>query len=133
MTELIAMIAGPYLLITGAGILVSGSFYKRMISAQECADPILINLSGASHFVVGMTVAVNHFLWASPAEIVVSLVGVAAALKGTGLILIPDRMKKLSKMETRSLVATAAGFILVGTFLTYVGFILGWASRELSI
>lgn len=121
MTHHIALIAGPYLLITGLGFLISGDFYKRMIEAQGSADPILINLSGATHLVVGLTVLVNHFRWTNPAEVVVSLVGVAASLKGASLILVPDRMMTSPQMSNGGVVITGIGFCVIGAYLTGVG------------
>ncbi len=122
MTETIALIAGPYLLVTGLGFLLSEDFYRRMIIAQSKADPILLNLSGASHFVVGMTVLVNHWRWSTSAEIVVSLVGMAATLKGTGLILAPDRMMKSHQMGRHGLLISGITFLSIGAYLVYIGF-----------
>lgn len=121
MTEYIALIAGPYLLITGLGFLISSDFYKRMIAAQGSADPILINLSGATHLVVGLTVLVNHFRWTSPAEIVVTLVGAAASLKGVSLILFPDRMQASAQMSKVGIAFTGLGFCVIGAYLIWVG------------
>ncbi len=122
MTETIALIAGPYLLVTGLGFLLSEDFYRRMIIAQSKADPILLNLSGASHFVVGMTVLVNHWRWSTSAEIVVSLVGMAATLKGTGLILVPDLMMKSHQMGRHGLLISGITFLSIGAYLVYIGF-----------
>lgn len=123
MTELIARIAGPYLLLTGLGFLISTRFYRRMIAGQTGADPILINLSGAAHFIVGLTLLANHFLWTSAAEIVVSLTGVAATLKGAGLILLPERLTQAPQMGKAGLYATGAAFICVGAYLVGVGYL----------
>lgn len=123
MTELIASIAGPYLFVTGLGFLISRHFYKQMIAAQSTADPILINLSGATHFVVGATVLANHFRWSSLPEVVVSLVGLAAAMKGVTLIVVPERSQDSPKMKAAGLLATSAGFLAVGAYLLYVAFV----------
>ena len=123
MTELIARIAGPYLVLPGLGMLASPRFYRRMIAAQPAADPILINLSGAVHVVVGLTLLANHFLWASAAEIVVSLTGVAALLKGAGLIVLPEKLARAPQMGAWGLRVTAAAFIAVGGYLVGIGYV----------
>ncbi len=120
MTELIASIAGPYLFVTGLGFLISRDFYRRMIAAQQKADPILINLSGATHFVVGAILLANHFRWSSIAESVVSLVGLAAVLKGVTLIVVPERTQSSPQMGNTGFLATSAGFLAVGTYLLIV-------------
>lgn len=93
-----------------------------MIAAQSSADPILINLSGAAHFVVGATVLANHFRWSNLPEIVVTIVGLAAALKGTVLIVVPERTQESPQMKYAVLLAISAGFLIVGAYLTYIGF-----------
>lgn len=57
--EQTALIGGAYLLMTGAGFLLQPSFYLSMIERQDQAEPMLINLSGACHFIVGLIVVVN--------------------------------------------------------------------------
>ena len=122
MTELIASIAGPYLFVTGLGFFISSSFYQRMIAAQSDVNPILLNLSGAVHFVVGMTVLANHFKVSSAAGAIVTLVGAAAVLKGVSLIVFPDYMTKSQQMGKRGVLATGAAFAATGAYLSYVGY-----------
>ncbi|TQV82054.1 hypothetical protein [Denitrobaculum tricleocarpae] len=122
MTQTIAMIAGPYLLVTGLGFLLSADFYQRMIASSTNAEPMLVNLSGAAHFVVGLVILVQHFQWSSAPEIAVSLVGIAAAVKGTALVAIPDLTLKSSRPAGTGLKLSAIGFLAAGGYLTYVGY-----------
>ncbi|MDD9721050.1 hypothetical protein PVW51_10110 [Sulfitobacter sp. PR48] len=123
MTELIARIAGPYLLLTGLGFAVSRNFYQRMVMGNAQADPILLNLSGAVHFIVGLIVLNNHFRWSGLAEIVVSIIGIAAAAKGAALIAVPEMTLQTPKTTGRVLTASTVGFILAGVYLCYVGYL----------
>lgn len=122
MTELIAKIAGPYLLLTAIGFAVSRGFYERMVMGNEKADPVLLNLSGAAHFIVGMVILVNHFKWASIAQGAVTLLGLAAVAKGASLIAIPEATLKTPKTIGSVLTGSTIGFALAGLFFTYVGF-----------
>ena len=122
MTELIARIAGPYLLLTAIGFLTSRGFYTRMVMGNEKADPILLNLSGAAHFIVGMVVLVNHFEWGSIAEGAVTLLGIAAALKGAALIAVPETTLKSPKTVGTALTGSTIGFGLMGLYFTFVGY-----------
>jgi hypothetical protein len=121
-TELIARIAGPYLFITGIGFLVSRGFYERMVMGNANADPVLLNLSGAVHFIVGMIILVNHFRWSTLPEGAVSLLGVAAVAKGGSLIAVPEKTLQTPKTEGKVLTASAAGFLTMGLYLCYVGY-----------
>lgn len=119
MTELIAMIAGPYLFITGCGFLISQHFYMKMIEGADKSDPILINLSGAVHFIVGLLVLVNHFTWNTTTEIIVTLIGCAATLKGALLIVAPVLTLKTDKPSLYKLYFSSTVFIGLGAILTY--------------
>ena len=122
MTELIAAIAGPYLIVTGLGFALSRVFYERMIRGGPDADPILINLSGAVHFVIGMVILLNHFAWDTPAEIAVTLLGVAPVLKGVALIAVPEMALKPPTAVGRTLTVSTAGFLIAGAYFCYVGY-----------
>jgi len=121
-TELIARIAGPYLLLTAVGFLISRGFYTRMVLGNEKADPVLLNLSGAAHFIVGMVVLVNHFRWDSIAEGAVTLLGLAAAAKGAALIVVPEMTLKSPKTVGSALTGSTIGFGLAGLYFSFVGY-----------
>ena len=124
MTTLIAQIAGPYLLITGLGFLISSAFYIKMVQEQAKASPVTLNLSGAVHFIVGMIILTNHFQWGSPLESAVTLLGVSAALKGAGLILIPDMLaSKTNSISKLKLYISAVLFIALGCVFCYAGYL----------
>lgn len=120
MTATIAWIAGPYLLATALGFLVSRGFYERMILGNEHADPVLLNLSGAVHFVVGAIVLVNHWVWSGVGPVAVSLLGVAAVAKGASLIVMPELTLKTPKTVGPTLTASAVGFGVWGAVLLWV-------------
>ncbi len=117
------MIAGPYLLVTGLGFLLSADFYQRMIASSTNAEPMLVNLSGAAHFVVGLVILVQHFQWSTAPEIAVSLVGVGAAAKGAALIAVPGLTLKSPKLSKTGLRLTTTGFLAFGGYLAYIGYV----------
>ena len=123
MTQFIATMAAPYLLVTGTGFLVSTTFYQRMTAESPKSDPVLINLSGAVHFLVGLLVVLQHFKWQSVAEVTVTLIGVAALAKGASLIVVPELALKSAKASRTRLRLAAAGFLLAGGYLGYVGYL----------
>jgi hypothetical protein len=123
MTETVARIAGPYLLVTAIGFLISRGFYERMVSGTAKSDPMLINLSGAAHFVVGAVILVNHWAWGSIGEVAVTLLGLAAVAKGGSLIAVPELTLKTPKTVGVTLIASAVGFGLWGGFLVWVGWV----------
>ncbi len=123
MTQLIAMMAGPYLAVTGLGFLLSTGFYVKMVAGSRETDRVTVNLSGAVHFLVGLLVLVQHFRWDGPAEIAVTLVGAAAALKGTALIAVPEMTLRSPMTSPAALRVSGAVFLALGGYLGYVGFL----------
>lgn len=122
MTKTIAMIAGSYLLVTAIGFVVSRGFYERMVMGNANADPVLLNLSGAAHFVVGGVILANHFRFDGVGEILVTLLGFAAIAKGASLIAIPEMTLQTPKTVGATLTASAIGFAVFGLALTWIGF-----------
>lgn len=122
MTEFIAGIAGPYLIVTGLGMVLSRRFYERMMSVNDAADPILLNLSGAVHFVLGMIVLRNHFLWNNLEAVAVSLFGIMLVLKGVVLIAVPEVTLKTTEKIGNTLSVSTAGFLIAGGYFCYVGY-----------
>lgn len=122
MTQFIAGIAGPYLIVTALGMLLSRGFYERMMSGSSTADPVLLNLSGAAHFVLGMIVLRTHFLWNSLEAAAVSLFGILLVLKGTVLIAVPEVTLKTTEKIGNTLTISTAGFLTAGLYFCYVGY-----------
>lgn len=118
----IARAAGAYLVVTGLGFVISTNFYARMTRSGGQSDPVLINLSGAAHFVVGAILLMQHFRWGTAPEIVVSLVGCAAVLKGAALIVMPETALKSPPQGPWAIRMSAVGFLAVGGYLLFVGF-----------
>ena len=114
--------AGSYLFITGLGFLFSTNFYEKMVAGNIGTDRVTLNLSGTVHFLVGLSVVLTHFHWDGPTEIIVTLVGFAALLKGLSLIVVPEMTLKSPKTSRNVLRISAGAFILLGAFLAYAGF-----------
>ena len=85
-TLFFAKLASAYFALTGLGFLFSTDFYAKMVRDNKRTDPVALNLSGAVHFLIGLSILLQHFRWGSLPEVVVTLVGLGAMLKGVGLI-----------------------------------------------
>lgn len=119
-TVCIARILSAYLIVTGMGFLLSPDYYSNMMQTKG-SDPILINLSGMTHFLAGMTIVVLHFKWRKVLEILVSLLGLFFLAKGAFLIAMPELTLQTGGNEAQlSLLAPAAGFLLYGAITAYL-------------
>ncbi len=117
----IAIVGGTYLIATGVGFVVSPKFFQRMTQMGNKSDPVLINLSGAVHFIIGMIVLVNIVPWKTIDQIAVSILGGLAVLKGCALIIVPNLTLKAGEQSIQALRMMAVGFIGYGIFLFSLG------------
>jgi uncharacterized membrane protein len=122
-TRTLARIVGPYMLVIGATLLTRQSLFDRILPTFM-DDPALVLSTGAFTLIAGLTMLTAHHHWSSSAAIVITLTGVAAALKGAWLMIAPE----WGAATTEAMVATpwsltiAAAFeLLLGVWLTFVG------------
>ena len=89
LTVFLAKVIGAYLVICGASLLL------KQKSLPALADQLLNSLplrylAGTISLVLGLLLVASHNFWASLPQVIVSLVGWAALLKGASLMLLPD-------------------------------------------
>lgn len=117
----IGKIVGIYLIVTGAGFLISNEFYSQMI-AHTGSDPVLINLSGMVHFFIGTTILVNHILWKNALQIIVTILGFLFLMKGIFLIALPELTLQSGNNLTQIPWALSIRFISIGLIVSYMAF-----------
>ena len=122
-TIFIAKMTSAYLVVTGLGFLLSTEFYEKMVRGSARTDPVTLNLSGAVHFLVGLSILIRHFRWASPPEVIVTLIGFAAMAKGAALIAVPRVVLQSPKIGKAKLRLSGIGFIAVGTYLGFASYL----------
>ena len=114
--------AAPYFFVTGLGFLLSTEFYEKMVRGNASTDPVTLNLSGAVHFLVGLAIVIQHFRFGSPPEILVTLIGFAAMLKGSMLIAVPKLALRLPNTGKGALRMSGVAFTAVGVYWGYVSY-----------
>ena len=121
-TVFLGKMAAAYLFVTGLGFLVSTEFYEKMVRGNASTDPVTLNLSGAVHFLVGLAIVIQHMRWGNLPEIIVTLIGFAAMLKGAALIAVPELTLLLPKTKKAALRISGAAFMVVGAYLGVVSY-----------
>ena len=116
-------LAAPYFCVTGLGFLVSTEFYERMVRENASTDPVTLNLSGAVHLLIGLAVVVQHFRFGSLLETLITLIGIAALVKGSALIGVPELTLKSPKTGTTTLRVSGVAFVMVGFYLGFVSYL----------
>ena len=121
-TIFLGKIIALYLLVSGLGFLLSSRFYENLLKNSDKSDPMTVNLSGMVHFLIGIAIVTNHFLWNSILEIVVTLLGFSFLIKGITLIIFPSLTLKSTKTSIRLLRISGIGFVVVSLYLGYMSY-----------
>jgi hypothetical protein len=126
-TRTMARIVGPYLIVLAAVLFARQSSLAPLLSAFMPNEPLVL-ATGAFTLMAGLTMIAAHHHWTGASAIVISLIGVAAALKGASLMVAPSLGAEMTAAVARTpgLLLIAAGVeLLVGVWLSFVG----WLSK----
>jgi hypothetical protein len=122
-TRTLARVVGPYMLILGATLLFQKALFVDLLPAFMDDRPLVL-ATGAFTLIVGLCMIAAHHHWSSAAAVVISLVGVAASLKGAWLMLAPQWGAEATEALVAApyaLEAAAAFEFVLGAWLTFVG------------
>lgn len=111
-TRVLAFVLGAYFLITGLGVVarrkVIAEFVKRF---RE--DPVLSFMAGVLALWLGLGILAVHWNFGDAVAAGVSVIGLAAAIKGALLILIGPRLLVLARPFDDSLGLAAVWGLLI--------------------
>ncbi len=119
-TTLIAQLAGPTLIAVGLGMLLNRSLYAKMYTAVA-TEVLAVFFMAIVMIIVGYLIVLNHNLWSTPTEIIVSLLGWGTLLKGIVLVVLPQWTANFtSKLPLYTLLPFAAIVtIVLGSYLVW--------------
>ena len=122
-TQTLARIVGPYFLVMGAALALRANVMPLLLPAFM-QDGALVLAAGAFTLMAGLAILAAHHHFTSPAAIVISIVGIVAAVKGAFLMLAPELGAPLTAAVVRAaplLILLAAILFIAGLWLTAVG------------
>jgi hypothetical protein len=124
-TRTLARIVGPYLIVLGVMLFELRGVLPTLLPAFMQDGPLVL-ASGAFTLIAGLAVICAHHHWTGPSAIVISLIGVAASIKGAALMIAPGFGSDLTAVVVRPpsvLIVSAVVALLVGLWLSFVGWI----------
>lgn len=116
---LLQILAALYLLV-GVGILLHPTYYVNLMKSMK-NNGVLFYFGGIAAFVFGFIIIRSYNMWDEPGEIIVSIIGWIAFVKGILLVLLPGVTEKLIDY-----MATKKMMILVGIASIALSLILGY-------
>jgi len=120
----LAQILGPYVLIVGLAFLFNLKGYQRVVE-DFCRNSALIYLGGVFAFLIGILLVLSHNLWIASWEIIITVFGWLALIKGIWLILFPNTVAKLAQFyqnKTALLAIKLVILLALGILLTVKGY-----------
>ena len=126
LTTLLLRLFGPVMLVIALGFALNQKHYKGMYKSLDKHPQFVLLISFLTLF-FGVWVLLHHNLWGTPEEIVVSLIGWGALIKGLLLALMPAQMIKFVGKCMSGSTLPVMSFVLgvVGVFVSYLGY---WAA-----
>ena len=122
----IARIIGPVYLIIAAGMLLNRAFYLRVMEDYG-KNAALIFMGGLGALLFGFLIVLSHNVWTLNWTLIITLFGWGAIIKGTWLMLFPDRLPKVMQAYRKNtgltLMHGMAAFVL-GLCLTFLGYFI---------
>ncbi|MCK5017777.1 MAG: hypothetical protein KAS32_12000 [Candidatus Peribacteraceae bacterium] len=124
-TLFLASIFGPLYLVVCLSLLLNKNYFQTIFKQilDEENTMVLFYLSIAS-FVAGIFLVKIHNYWTNPVEVIVSLIGWCALVKGTFLLLFPGAFKSHLRYMTKPAIINVflpIGLVL-GAYLTGVAY-----------
>lgn len=123
-TLLIIKLLGPILFVAGLGFVVNVKYFYDGLKNVDDESPVFILFMGMMTLLLGMLIIAKHNLWSSVNEIIVSVFGVLAVVKGVLLLLAPKQLLKFGVSLYSKGLLTVAGVVMLGLggYLSWVGY-----------
>ena len=122
-TEFLLRLFGPVFLVIGVGMVLNPKQYVTMFKNLK-TDTITFYLIAVMPLSIGIVLVQVHNVWNTLDEVLVSLIGWAALVKGIVRFLKPDFCIKVitSFAKPKNLAPSAWVIIILGGYMCYAGF-----------
>lgn len=120
----LAKALGLYLVIVGAGMLINGEKFKKML-LPILKDPGMVLFTGLMALIVGIPLVLIHNLWVMDWRVLITILAWGTLIKGAVRMFFPEFIIKQSTMVMKNKIMynCLVGFLLaLGVLLLYLGF-----------
>ena len=120
----LAKVMGIYMIIICLSLLVNQKYYQGMVK-DFSKNPLLMVFGGFISLIIGLLIVLSHNVW-SGWQIIITIIGWLAIVKGILYLLLPDFANDLAKKFNVENIFNLTAFsnIVLGAVLLYAGFIL---------
>lgn len=123
-TVFIASIWGPILIAVGAGVFSSRSYYTKIYRDLE-KDALAVLVFGIAAMAVGIVQISMHNVYDSVPQIIVSLLGWGAFIKGAMFVVAPRAVDHMGDawINSKLLPIVGALTLIAGGYLCWLGYL----------
>ncbi len=114
---------GPAFILAALGFFLNGAAYQKLMKKLDDSSEGFLFLAYAV-FAVGLSIVLKHNLWETPGEIIVSLFGWVALVKGGLLVLSPKAMIDFSKKFATGSMWNVMPvlYLVLGAYVTWLAY-----------
>ena len=122
LTNYLAEVWGISIVIVSLALLIKENYLKSIFNSIE--DNANLFLWGLISLVIGISMVLSYNVWDKNWQVIITLFGWAALLKGLAILFFPELAKKWTrKMENSSFIPYALVIaVFIGLIITYLGF-----------
>lgn len=123
-TILLSQVFGLFMMIAGFSVMIRKHYFVPVIGGfvEERLTRMLL---GILELLAGLFLVTQHLDWSSFAAGIISTIGVALVVEGTGYLLLPDALvAKIIRGYNQTLwyIVGGSASVLLGAYLVFFGF-----------
>lgn len=119
----LAEIWGISIIVISLALLVKEKHLKNLLAKIETDESLF--LWGFVSLIIGLSMVLSYNVWEQGWQVIITILGWLALIKGLALLFVPEYMKKWAKkLENAPFLPYALlVFIFIGLVITYFGFV----------
>ncbi len=123
-TLLVIKLIGPIFFVMGLALVVNLKYFYKALKNVDEESPVFVLLMGGASMLLGLLILTKHNLWSSVNEIIVSVFGCLAVVKGVLILLVPKWLLKFATnvYSTTTLTVGGIAILVFGGYLSWVAY-----------
>ncbi|OGC81848.1 MAG: hypothetical protein A2V81_03340 [Candidatus Abawacabacteria bacterium RBG_16_42_10] len=121
----LAQVLGPAFVIVALGVFMNRQVIRHMMDRLTEDNPV-IWFSGFVRVLLGLLIVVTHNVWVWNWQVLITLIGWIALIKGVVLLWWPAQIVKMKKTMMNDNMLMFAGLValIIGAVLSYYGYMV---------
>ena len=122
LVNFLAELWGVSIVIISLALLTNEKHLKRIFSKIESEESLF--MWGFVSLIIGLAMVLSYNVWMQGWQLIITIFGWLALIKGVALLFFPEQMKKQAKkLENQQWLPVALViFVFIGLVITYLGF-----------